>query len=132
MFAGLAFSNTKTAVSHSLSYPITLKHGVQHGIACSFSLPMVLRSVEGVGGLCEDSLKQIFGDDLGKGADRLEQMMSSLGISCNPAAYRIERAEWRDLVEDSLQGERGRNFLGSKDRLLAAAQKAFLPETLTA
>ena len=24
----------------------------------------------GVGGLCEDSLKQIFGDDLGKGADR--------------------------------------------------------------
>src|SRR5215475_2071244 len=36
MFAGLAFSNTKTAVSHSLSYPITLKHGVQHGIACSF------------------------------------------------------------------------------------------------
>jgi phosphonate metabolism-associated iron-containing alcohol dehydrogenase len=132
MFAGLAFSNTKTAVSHSLSYPITLKHGVQHGIACSFSLPMVLRSVEGVGGLCEDSLKQIFGDDLGKGADRLEQMMSSLGISCNPAAYRIERAEWRDLVEDSLEGERGRNFLGSKDRLLAAAQKAFLPETLTA
>jgi len=132
MFAGLAFSNTKTAVSHSLSYPITLKHGVQHGIACSFSLPMVLRSVEGVGGLCEDCLKQIFGDDLGKGADRLEQMMSSLGISCNPAAYRIERAEWRDLVEDSLEGERGRNFLGSKDRLLAAAQKAFLPETLTA
>jgi phosphonate metabolism-associated iron-containing alcohol dehydrogenase len=132
MFAGLAFSNTKTAVSHSLSYPITLKHGVQHGIACSFSLPMVLRSVEGVGGLCEDCLKQIFGDDLGKGADRLEQMMSSLGISCNPAAYRIERADWRDLVEDSLEGERGRNFLGSKDRLLAAAQKAFLPETLTA
>jgi phosphonate metabolism-associated iron-containing alcohol dehydrogenase len=132
MFAGLAFSNTKTAVSHSLSYPITLKHGVQHGIACSFSLPMVLRSVEGVGGLCEDSLKQIFGDDLGKGADRLEQMMSSLGISCNPAAYRIERAEWSHLVEDSLEGERGRNFLGSKDRLLAASQKAFLPETLTA
>ena len=132
MFAGLAFSNTKTAVSHSLSYPITLKHGVQHGIACSFSLPMVLRSVEGVGGLCEDSLKQIFGDDLGKGADRLEQMMSSLGVSCNPAAYRIERAEWHHLVEDSLEGERGRNFLGAKDRLLAAAQKAFLPETLTA
>jgi alcohol dehydrogenase len=132
MFAGLAFSNTKTAVSHSLSYPITLKHGVQHGIACSFSLPMVLRSVEGVGGLCEDSLKQIFGDDLGKGADRLEQMMSSLGISCNPAAYRIERGEWRNLVEDSLEGERGRNFLGSKERLLAASQKAFVPETLSA
>ncbi len=49
LFAGLAFSNTKTAIAHSLSYPITLRHGVQHGIACSFSLPMVLRSVPGVG-----------------------------------------------------------------------------------
>jgi len=48
LFAGLAFSNTKTAIAHSLSYPITLRHGVQHGIACSFSLPMVLRSVHGV------------------------------------------------------------------------------------
>jgi len=132
LFAGLAFSNTKTAVAHSLSYPITLKHGVQHGIACSFSLPMVLRSVVGVGGICEYSLKQIFGDDLAKGADRLEQLMATLGISCDPASYKIERQEWRHLVEDSLQGERGRNFLGSKDRLLAAAQAAGVSETMTA
>ncbi len=44
-FAGLAFSNTKTALAHSISYPITLRHGTPHGIACSFSLPMVMRSV---------------------------------------------------------------------------------------
>jgi phosphonate metabolism-associated iron-containing alcohol dehydrogenase len=132
LFAGLAFSNTKTAVAHSLSYPITLKHGVQHGIACSFSLPMVLRSVEGVGGLCEDSLKQIFGDDLAAGADRLEAFMGALGVSCNPSAYTVERQEWGHLVEDALEGERGRNFLGSKERLLAAAQAAAPAETMTA
>jgi phosphonate metabolism-associated iron-containing alcohol dehydrogenase len=42
LMAGLAFSNTKTALAHSLSYDITLQHGVPHGLACSFSLPLVL------------------------------------------------------------------------------------------
>jgi alcohol dehydrogenase class IV len=127
LFAGLAFSNTKTAIAHSLSYPITLRHGVQHGIACSFSLPMVLRSVHGVGGICEDSLKQIFGPDLMRGADDLEDFLGLLGISSNPAAYKIDRREWRLLIEDSLQGERGRNFLGSGDRLIEASQIVRLP-----
>jgi alcohol dehydrogenase len=128
LFAGLAFSNTKTAIAHSLSYPITLRHGVQHGIACSFSLPMVLRSVHGVGGICEVSLKQIFGPDLMRGADDLEDFLGQLGISGNPAAYKIDRREWRRLIEDSLQGERGRNFLGSADRLIEASQIVRLPK----
>ena len=128
LFAGLAFSNTKTAIAHSLSYPVTLRHGVQHGIACSFSLPMVLRSVQGVGGICEDSLKQIFGADLMRGADDLENLLGLLGISTNPAAYKIDRQEWRLLIEDSLQGERGRNFLGSGERLIEASQMVRLPE----
>jgi len=132
LFAGLAFSNTKTAIAHSLSYPITLHHGVQHGIACSFSLPMVLRSVRGAGGLCEDSLKQIFGTDLARGADDLEDFMARLGISCNPAAYKIEPREWSALIEDSLQGERGRNFLGSKEKLIEASQMVRTPNAVSA
>jgi phosphonate metabolism-associated iron-containing alcohol dehydrogenase len=132
LFAGLAFSNTKTAIAHSLSYPITLRYGVQHGIACSFSLPMVLRSVEGVGGICEDSLKQIFGADLTRGADDLEDFLGFLGISSNPASYRIDREVWRLLIEDSLQGERGKNFLGSGDRLIEASQSLRLPRARTA
>jgi alcohol dehydrogenase len=132
LFAGLAFSNTKTAIAHSLSYPITLRHGVQHGIACSFSLPMVLRSVQGAGGICEDSLKQIFGPDLKRGADDLEDFLGLLGISSNPASYKIDRQEWRVLIEDSLQGERGRNFLGSSDRLIEASQITRMPAAISA
>ena len=36
--AGLAFSNTKTAAAHSMSYPLTINFGVPHGIASSISL----------------------------------------------------------------------------------------------
>ena len=46
--AGLAFSNTKTALAHSISYEMTLRFGLPHGIACSFTLPMVLERAIGV------------------------------------------------------------------------------------
>ena len=36
--AGLAFSNTKTAAAHSISYPLTIRYGIPHGIASSISL----------------------------------------------------------------------------------------------
>jgi len=42
-FAGLAISNTRTALAHSMSYPITLHYGVPHGLACGFTLPAILR-----------------------------------------------------------------------------------------
>jgi alcohol dehydrogenase len=43
MLAGLAISHTRTALSHSISYPLTGRYGVPHGLACAFSLPDVFR-----------------------------------------------------------------------------------------
>jgi alcohol dehydrogenase len=88
---------------------------------------MVLRSVQGVGGLCEDSLKQIFGADPARAADRLETFIEDLGVSCDPASYKVDQREWNLLIEDALEGERGRNFLGSRDRLIEAARSRILP-----
>lgn len=42
LMAGLAISQTRTALSHSLSYPLTMEFDIPHGIACSFALPEVL------------------------------------------------------------------------------------------
>jgi len=36
--AGLAFSNTTTAAAHSISYPLTIRFGIPHGVASSLSL----------------------------------------------------------------------------------------------
>lgn len=46
VYAGLAFSNTKTAAAHSISYPLTAYFGLQHGIACSFTLSALLNLVK--------------------------------------------------------------------------------------
>lgn len=43
LLAGLAISQTRTAVAHSVSYPLTSHFGVPHGLACSFTLPELLR-----------------------------------------------------------------------------------------
>tara|TARA_B100001250_G_scaffold239623_1_gene205911 strand:+ start:5673 stop:6767 length:1095 start_codon:yes stop_codon:yes gene_type:complete len=40
--AGLAFSNTKTAASHSISYPLTINYNIPHGIAASITLLPIL------------------------------------------------------------------------------------------
>ena len=42
-FAGLAFSNTRTTASHSISYPLTMKYGINHGFAVSITLFEVLK-----------------------------------------------------------------------------------------
>jgi alcohol dehydrogenase len=119
--AGLAFSNTKTAIAHNLSYPITLGWGVQHGIACSFILPTVLRSVVGIGGFREAALKQVFGEDLDKGASDLTEFLASLGLGHRFADHGIPDIDCNHIINEAFAGERGKNFIGSKESFLKAA-----------
>lgn len=42
LYAGLAFSNTKTTAVHSVSYPMTLYYNIPHGIACALTMPEFL------------------------------------------------------------------------------------------
>ena len=122
--AGLAFSNTKTAIAHNLSYPITLGWGVQHGIACSFTLPTILRSVAGVGGFRETALKQVFGEDLGRGADDLTNFLKSLGVGHRFADHGVPDDACTKIIDEAFAGERGKNFIGSKARFLKAANQS--------
>ncbi|MFL9923018.1 iron-containing alcohol dehydrogenase [Herbaspirillum lusitanum] len=111
--AGLAFSNTKTALAHSLSYDITLHHGVAHGIACSFSLPEVMRLAFGRDPQVDALLLHIFDAvDTAQALARLSRFLQALGVSTDPAHYGIGD-NWDDMVQRALQGPRGRNFIAA-------------------
>jgi alcohol dehydrogenase len=112
LFAGLAFSNTKTALAHNISYGITLRHGTPHGIACSFCLPQVMEWAIGARPACDAALERIFGADLRAGVQRLRRFLHGVGVGTEPADHGVGRAEWDDLVERAMAGERGRNFIG--------------------
>ena len=120
--AGLAFSNTKTAIAHNLSYPITLKYGIQHGVACSFTLPIVTRSMVGVDKTAEERLQLIFDDNLENSSLKLSEFMRSLEVPLNLNEIKVPVQEWNNIVDDAFLGERGKNFIGNKDAFISSAK----------
>ena len=49
LLGGLAISQSRTAVAHSMSYPLTLRLGLPHGLACGFTLKAVAALVDRAG-----------------------------------------------------------------------------------
>ena len=82
MYAGLAFSNTQTALAHALSYPLTMRFSTSHGLACSFSLPLLLE--------CLPPSKAR--DLLLPFQARLLGLFEKLEISTNPKDYGLDSA----------------------------------------
>jgi len=110
--AGLAFSNTRTALAHSLSYDITLKHGTPHGIACSFSLPRIMELAAGRDPVLDGLLLSVFEvSRIGDAVASLSAFLQSLGVSVDPLTYGIPEADWNDRIAQALAGARGRNFI---------------------
>jgi phosphonate metabolism-associated iron-containing alcohol dehydrogenase len=111
--AGMAFSNTKTALAHSISYEMTLRHGVPHGIACSFSLPLVLELAWGRDSARDCTLQRIFGPDLAQASTRLRAFLHNLGVKTDFADYGVDADEAQAMIAHALQGARGKNFIGA-------------------
>ncbi len=121
--AGLAFSNTRTAIAHNISYPLTIKYGLQHGIACSFSLPIVMKSMIGINKIAEERLQKIFNDNLENSSSKLETILRKLEIPLNLNELKINKNEWDQIVSDAFIGERGKNFLGNKQSFEKASEE---------
>jgi len=111
--AGLAFSNTKTALAHSISYEMTLRFGLPHGIACSFTLPMVLGRALGIDPARDAVLAQIFDGDLQGAPARLTQFLHAVGVKTDFGAYGVTDDESQRMVLNALDGVRGKNFIGA-------------------
>ncbi|MEQ6475271.1 iron-containing alcohol dehydrogenase PsrA [Comamonas sp. wu1-DMT] len=114
LMAGLAFSNTKTALAHSLSYDITLQHGVPHGLACSFSLPLVLEMALGADAAADAALLSIFDASTPEAAiEHLRGVLQGLGVATDPAHYGVQPQAWSAMLQKAASGPRGRNFIRS-------------------
>ncbi len=111
--AGLAFSNTKTALAHSISYEMTLKYGLPHGLACSFTLPMVLERAVGHCAGRDAVLARVFDCRLNEAASALHDFLERLGVSTRFENYGVAAAEAERMVQNALSGVRGRNFVGA-------------------
>ena len=111
--AGLAFSNTKTALAHSISYEMTLRFGLPHGIACSFTLPLVLERARGRDAGRDAVLASIFDGGLQGAPATLRRFLRSVGVATEFADYGVTEEDSRRMVAHALEGVRGRNFIGA-------------------
>lgn len=116
--AGMAFSNTRTALAHSISYEMTLRHGLPHGIACSFPLPMVLERAIGRRADRDAVLERALGP-LETAPRRLSAFIEGLGVKTRFSDYGVGDDEAEAMVAHALTGARGRNFIGQPEGVAA-------------
>lgn len=101
VLAGMAISQTRTAIAHSISYPLTSHYGVPHGLACSFTLPRLITAylTEQLG--CPE--QALF--------ERLQTMLESLDLDRHLAQY-ASQEQIVALKGDMYHPDRAGNFTG--------------------
>ncbi|WP_137918129.1 iron-containing alcohol dehydrogenase PsrA [Hydrogenophaga sp. 2FB] len=117
--AGMAFSNTKTALAHSISYEMTLRYGLPHGIACSFPLPMVLQRAIGHRADRDAVLGRALGLPLSEAPARLAHFIEGFGVKTRFSDYGVSDEEAEQMVLHAQGGARGKNFIGTAEETLA-------------
>jgi len=112
LLAGLAIAKTRTALSHSMSYPITAHYGVPHGLACSFTLPALLdfNAAEDDGRLADIAgyLGLVSVPALG---EALRLLLQTLGVDQSLRQYIPSRAALLELAPRMLTPGRSDNNL---------------------
>jgi alcohol dehydrogenase class IV len=116
--AGMAFSQTRTALAHALSYAVTLEQGVPHGLACALWLPAAWGLAQGADARVDHLLKQVWSqqhdhDDSARlgGVARLRAWLVTVGAPTDPAEVGVRDAQAR--IHAAMSSTRGRNFLAS-------------------
>jgi phosphonate metabolism-associated iron-containing alcohol dehydrogenase len=122
--AGYAFSQTRTALAHALSYAVTLEQGLPHGLAVALWLPAAWELAVGCDARVDALLAQVFTPETAtmdnaaavsaqaaRGAMMLRAWLQRLGVELDPARLGITDAAQR--IHAALGSPRGRNFVGA-------------------
>lgn len=110
MYAALAFSNTQTALAHAISYPLTIRFGIPHGLACSFSIPLLLDCLPQ--GEAKDVLEPY--------AEAIKELFVKLHISTRAQDYGLDSV----MIEEVFGGLNARAKNGVFD--VGAVQRAMI------
>jgi len=82
--AGKAFNITKTSICHAISYPLTTKYNIPHGIACAMTLPIFMKHF----GMYKPTIRKV------------ERLTASLGV---------KRIKMDGIIDEALSSDRAQN-----------------------
>jgi alcohol dehydrogenase len=126
LLAGLAIATTRTALAHSISYPLTAHHGLAHGYACSFTLPALLRYNAPEAPALQGLSRELgFKDEAGL-AEHLEALYRETGASAEVQKAVPDSKTLHAHVDEMFDPQRAGNNARKPDR---DAVKAILQES---
>lgn len=132
LLAGLCISQTRTALAHSISYPLTTHFNLPHGIACSFTLPALLRfNAEADDGRLMDVARALGHEErLGLAAE-LDEVLTSLDVRKVFFDHIAEPTQVLSLVDEMFTPGRADNnmraaSLGDVECIVRNAMEPFL------
>lgn len=109
--AGKAINISKTTASHAISYPLTAKFGIPHGVAVFLTLPEIAEL-----NYCERTEKVfelLFGlfkvNDIKSLRERLEAIMISMGYPLNISDYGVLENDFEAIASQSIVPGRSDN-----------------------
>jgi phosphonate metabolism-associated iron-containing alcohol dehydrogenase len=108
MHSAMAFSNTQTSIAHGMSYYITANKGIEHGIACSFTLPLLIDHVIGQYSFIDNALIEIFGE---LSSRKLRGIYESLNISTKFSDYGVSQEDLDRIKSSLINNQRAGNSL---------------------
>ncbi len=101
LLAGIAFSNTRTTACHSISYPITMNYGVEHGFACAMTLPQIAERNQSAVPETAAILREIFGDEKNGLKNWLEEVCEEIQ-PLSLSAFKIAEEEIEQIAKQAI------------------------------
>ena len=127
LLAGLAFSNTKTTACHSISYPLTARFDIPHGIACVLTLGRMLAFNGEALGAKGDRLAGFLGcDDIESAVTAIGELLETLNVSPRLRDYGIGTQDIEVIIDEGFTPDR----IGHNPRTMTRADMQSILEEL--
>ena len=115
ILAGYAFSQTRTAAAHALSYPLTLFHNIPHGFACSITLGSIFgynmtKNQSGLGDVL-DIFQKRYGNGNSSFQDCFTLFLEDCEVSSKLTEYGLKQVDIPRLVDNAFHPDRFNNML---------------------
>ena len=105
VLAGMAISQTRTALAHSISYPLTSHYGVPHGLACSFTLPRLITTYLSEHSQCPEQALML----------RLQKLLEGFHLDGHLAQY-ASKEQIFEVKDEMYHPDRAGNFICKVDK----------------
>ncbi len=105
VLAGLAISQTRTAIAHAISYPLTSQLGMPHGLACSFLLAKLI----------DANIEKIAKTNFEKNViEKIKEVLTNVDFRTHLGRYATPEEIEHLLACNTLDNSRLQNYDGNK------------------